>query len=286
MLTDQDRRSAWCVLVSSFSFASMAAVIKFIGPDLPNEMVVFFRNFFGLVALTPLLLRNGAAMKTKHWMFHVTRAIFGLTAMYCFFFTLTRMPLADAVLLNYTAPIFTPLIALWWLNEPVPGRVQWAVAVGFVGVVLILKPGHSMFTPVAFIGLASGVFAAFAMTTIRRMSSTEPALRIVFYFAVVGTIASAVPLTWTWQPVDISLVFPLTVIGVLATIGQLYLTKAYMLAPAARVGPLTYATVVISALYGWLFWEESPDVFSLLGAVLVFIGGALAIVRTWSFPFR
>lgn len=264
----------------------MSALIKFVSVAIPHEMTVFFRNFFGLVALTPLLFRESFEVRTQNASWHLSRAIFGLTAMYCFFFALGRMPLADAVLLNYTAPIFTPIIAIFLLREEVPAHVWWAIGVGFAGVVLILKPGHDLFTPVAFVGLASGLFAAFAMTTIRRMSVTEPTVRIVFYFAVVGTLASAVPLYWSWQSVDLSLVFPLTAIGVLATVGQLFLTKAYSIAPAARVGTLTYATVVFAALYGWAFWDEAPDIYTALGAVLVVAGGALAIGKVIPFPWR
>jgi drug/metabolite transporter (DMT)-like permease len=283
---DANRKSAYFVLVSSLAFASMAALIKSVSVSIPHEMTVFFRNFFGLVALTPLLFRENFEIRTKNTSWHLSRAVFGLTAMYCFFFALGRMPLADAVLLNYTAPIFTPIIALLMLREEVPTQVWWAIGVGFVGVVLILKPGHALFTPVAFVGLASGIFAAFAMTTIRRMSATEPTVRIVFYFALVGTLGSSLPLYWSWQSVDLALVFPLTAIGVLATIGQLFLTKAYTLAPAARVGSLTYTTVVFAALYGWLFWGEAPDWFTGLGALLVFVGGALAIGRIIPFPWR
>jgi drug/metabolite transporter (DMT)-like permease len=283
---DPNRKSAYFVLVSSLAFASMAALIKFVSVSIPHEMTVFFRNFFGLVALTPLLFRENFEIKTRNASWHLTRAVFGLTAMYCFFFALGRMPLAEAVLLNYTAPIFTPIIAILLLREEVPPHVWWAIAVGFVGVVLILKPGHELFTPVAFVGLASGVFAAFAMTTIRRMSATEPTVRIVFYFALVGTLGSSVPLLWSWQPVDLSLVFPLTAIGVLATVGQLFLTKAYSLAPAARVGSLTYGTVVFAALFGWMFWGEAPDWYTAIGALLVFVGGALAVGKIIPFPWR
>lgn len=284
-MPDQTRRSLLYTLVSSLAFASMAAVIKAMAPVLPTEMTVFFRNSFGLLAILPLVLREGVSLRTENFRWHVTRAVFGLIAMYCFFYTLGSMPLGDAVLLNYTAPLFTPLIALLWLREAVPVAVRIAITVGFIGVVLILKPGHDLFTPVALIGLVSGLFAAFAMTSIRRMAQTESALRIVFYFALVGTLLSAIPLLWHWQAMTWAAALPLISIGILASIGQLFLTKAYMGAPAARVGALTYLTVVIAALYGWLFWSEAPDIFSLLGAVLVFIGGALAI--GWlKIPFR
>jgi len=279
MSTDNFRRSAWCVLVSSLAFASMAAVIKHVAADMPTEMTVFFRNFFGLLALAPLLLRGGVPLKTEHPRWHIGRALFGVIAMYCFFYALGKLPLADAVLLNYTAPIFTPLIALFWLHERVSNNVRWAIAVGFVGVLLILKPGHDLFTPATLVGLASGLFAAFAMTSIRRMAKTEPAFRIVFYFAVIATVVSAVPLLWTWRNVAWLDLIPLAGLGVLASIGQLFLTKAYTLAPAARVGALTYATVVFAAALGWMFWGETLDLFSLAGALLVGAGGAMAMRR-------
>ena len=277
--SDHLQRSAWCVLGSSLAFASMAALIKHLAVAMPGEMLVFFRNFFGLLALTPLLLRGGVSLRTAHPGWHIGRALFGLTAMYCFFYALGKLPLADAVLLNYTAPLFTPLIAVVWLHERVPSNVRWAIAVGFVGVLLILKPGHDLFSAATLVGLASGVFAALAMTSIRRMARTESALRIVFYFAVMATAVSAVPLLWAWRAVAWAELIPLAGLGVLASIGQLFLTKAYTLAPAARVGALTYATVVFAAALGWLLWGETLDIFSLGGARVVGIGGAMAMRR-------
>lgn len=258
----------------------MGALIKHIAPTLPNEMLVFFRNFFGLIALLPFIYRTGVVqLRTEHLRWHLSRALFGVTAMYCFFYSLGHLPLADALLLNYTAPVFTPLIAAYWLRERLTAQLMWAAAIGCAGTVVILKPGHELFTPVAFIGLASGVFAALAMSSIRRMANTEPAVRIVFYFGVVATLVSAVPLLWAWQTPDVTTSAWLIVSGVLATVGQIFLTKAYSRAPAARVGPLTYVTVVFAAMYGWMFWGEAPDAWSISGAFLVALGGALAMRR-------
>lgn len=279
MPADHFHRSAWCVLVSSLAFAFMAAMIKHFAAAMPIEMMVFFRNVFGLIVLAPLLLRGRVSLKTENFRWHISRALFGVAAMYCFFYALGKLPLADAVLLNYTAPIFTPLIALLWLGERVPVNVRWAIAVGFVGVVLILKPGHDLFTPATLVGLASGFFAAFAMSSIRRMAQTEPPLRIVFYFSTIATGVSAIPLLRVWHNVAWLDLLPLTVLGVLASIGQLFLTKAYTLAPAARVGALTYATVVFAAVLGWMFWGETLDLFSLGGALLAGAGGAMAMRR-------
>jgi drug/metabolite transporter (DMT)-like permease len=280
MTHDHPLRGAGLVLVSSLAFASMGALVKHIAPMLPNEMLVFFRNLFGLIALMPFVYRFGIAqLRTENLRWHLSRALFGVTAMYCFFYALGHMPLADALLLNYTAPVFTPLIAAWWLRERLTRQLVWAAAIGLIGVMVILKPGHELFAPVALIGLASGFFAALAMSTIRRMAQTEPAVRIVFYFGVVATLVSAVPLLWAWQTPDVTTTLLLMGSGVLATVGQLFLTKAYSRAPAARVGPLTYATVIFAAIYGWMWWAETPDLWSLTGALLVALGGALSMRR-------
>lgn len=262
---------------SAFLFASMGACIKLLSATVPTETVVFFRNAVALLALIPWLVHAGlGALATRRLPMHLWRTAFGLTAMYCFFSVLAHMPLAEAVLLNFSAPLFTPVIARLWLDEPVPLQLYGAVGLGFLGIALILKPGLELFQPMGLIGLMSGLFAAIAVTGVRRMSFTEPIPRIVFYFSVFSTAVSAVPLSWHWHrpsPWELAL---LVLMGLLATGGQLLMTRAYALAPAARVGPLTYSSVVFAAAYGLMLWKEAPDAWSIGGAVLVAIAGMLA----------
>jgi drug/metabolite transporter (DMT)-like permease len=130
---------------------------------------------------------------------------------------------------------------------------------------------------VSLVGLASGVLAALAMVSIRRLTRSEPTLRIVFYFSVVCTAVSAVPLVWRWQSPEPGLWLMLLAVGVLASLAQSLLTRAYYYAPAAEVGPFTYSTVVFAAMLGWMFWGEIPDVPALAGAVLVILAGILTI---------
>lgn len=269
------------MLVSSFSFAVMGVAIKHIARELPNEMIVFFRSAIGLIALLPYLFRNGVPrLKTAHLHFHVTRGLVGLTAMYCFFYAIAHLPLAEAMLLNYSTPLFIPFIALLWLHEPTSPKAGRAIALGFIGVALILKPGVEMFRPAALVGVCSGLFAAFAMVNIRRLTRTEPTTRIVFYFSAIATIVSAVPLLWTWQTPSSGLWLPLIVMGIFATIAQLALTRAYALAPAAQVGPFIYATVVFAGLSGAVLWGERLDAFSIAGIGLVCIGSIGAMRHT------
>jgi len=272
------RRGAVLMVSAALLFAAMAAGIKFVSQSLPSEMVVFFRNLFGLLALAPWILRHGwLGIRTHRPWGQAARAGAGLAAMYCYFFALGRLPLAEAVLLNYSMPLFIPFIASWWLGERVAPKLWGAIAIGFLGIALILKPGLALFSPVSLIGLAAGILGATAMVGIRRLTHTEPAYRIVFYFSFLATIVSGVPLAWAWQTPRPELWAPLLAIGALATIAQVLMTRAYAEAPAAAVGPFIYSTVVFAALAGWGFWGERVDLISMVGAVFVCVAGVATI---------
>ena len=280
MPTDNLRRGAAYMAISALLFAGMGALVKFVSASLPNEMVVFFRSAMGLVVLLPWFWRECiAGIRTTLLPQHLARSAAGLGAMYCFFYAIAHLPLAEATLLNYSTPLFIPFIAAAWLGERIPRGLWQILIMGLLGVVLILKPGLALFAPAALVGLASGILAAFAMTGIRRLSKTKPVTRIVFYFTAFSTLVSAVPLLWRWQAPGPELWGALIAIGILATAAQLFLTRAYRCAPAAQVGPFTYMTVVFAATAGWLFWDEVPDVLSLLGALLVVAGGIFTIRR-------
>jgi len=269
------------MLSSALVFAIMGALVKTLSQSLSIEMVVFFRNVFALIFIIPwVCYRNPAGgIKTSKFYFHVLRSVAGLGAMYCYFYALAHMKLGEAVLLSYTTPLFIPIIAYLWIKESVPRKVIAAVIIGFAGIMLILKPGSGLFDPVAVIGLAAGILASFAMVTIRRMAPTEPPVRIVFYYTLMATVFSCVPLLWAWQTPGTTLWWILILTGLVAVSGQLLMTKAYNLAPAAQVGPFMYAVVVFATIMGFLFWGESLDILSLGGAVLVCLAGIMATLH-------
>ena len=259
-------------------FATMGVAVRFASAELPNEMVVFLRSFFGLIFLLPWIYHHKViSLATIRFYGHLSRSLAGLAAMYCFFYAIANLQLAEAILLNYTAPIFISVIALVWLGEKVSGKILLAIVTGFAGVCLILKPGYNVISQAAWIGLASGMLAALAMVSIRNLSTTEPTIRIVFYYSVITTVVSAIPLIWYWQTPDLQTLTIMVVAGLVASLGQLLLTYSYSHAPAARIGPYTYATVVFAAVYGWIFWSEKPDVLTLSGAVLVIFAGIIAL---------
>ena len=266
------------VLTSALLFAGVGAIVKVAAADLPIEVVVFFRNAVAMAFLLPWLLirHRNLSLKTSCPHMHLLRAVAGLGAMYCFFIALKLLRLADAMLLCYTLPIFIPIIEWFWLKEPVSRQTKIAVIVGFIGIALILKPGSGLFQAAGLVGLASGLLAALAMVGIRRMTVTEPVARVVFYFTTFGTLVSSVPLVWAWETPGGHLLWALCVMGILAIMAQMCLTKGYSLAPAGQVGPFNYGNVVFAALLGWLIWGETLDGLTLAGAILTCSAGIIA----------
>ena len=270
------------MLSASFTFAVLGALVKVVSVSLTNEMVVFFRNFCSLFFILPWIWysRPPGGVKTSYFPLHLLRSVAGLGGMYCFFYVIAHLQLSESFLLVSTAPLFIPVIAYFWLREPVMAKVRSAIIIGFIGIILILKPGMGVFRPIALIGLGAGILGATAMVSIRRMSASEPTIRIVFYFTVFGTLISAVPLAWSWQSPQPEIWWLLILMGLLASVGQFLLTKGYSLAPAAQVGPFTYGNVVFATFLGWMFWGEGLDFMTWVGAFLICIAGIITTRKT------
>jgi drug/metabolite transporter (DMT)-like permease len=276
--TDDLPRAALAMVGAALLFAAMGLAVKVAAAELPNSVVVFFRSAFGLLALLPWagrLLRAG--LGTTRPLEHVVRGLAGLGAMYCFFYALGRLPLAEAVLLNYSLPLFMPLVERWWLDEPFPSRLWAPLVVGFLGIALVLRPGPGVFRPAALVALAAALFASLAQVGVRRLTATDPPERIVLYFALISTAASALPLLSSWRPPRAGLWPTLVATGVLATGAQLLLTRAYSHARASRVGPFIYTSVVFAGALDWMFHGVVPNLLSLAGTAFVTLAGIMAL---------
>ncbi len=275
-------RAASFMVLATFAFAGMSACVQIASRSLPNAEVVFVRNFLGLVFLLPWLLYRGGfvALRTKHPIEHLIRSAAGLSSMYCYFYAIAHLPLADAVVLNYTVPLFFPLIESIWLREPMPSKLWWPLLLGFVGIVIVLKPGSDVFKPVALVGLLAGVLSAVAQTGVRRLTLTEPPTRIVFIFALLSSITSALPLPAVWVTPTTAMIGLFVLLGLCATIGQLSMTRAYSHAPASQVGAFAYTIVLFGALFDWIRTGTVPALSFVVGAILICGSGVLMLRMT------
>lgn len=265
------------MIAAAIAMAFVGVSVKWATHDLPTPVVVFFRNFFGLVVLVPWLVKpGGISARTARLPLHALRCAFGLCAMFAYFAALSALPLAQAVVLNFTSPLFIPFIARAWLGETLSRRVLASAAVGFLGILLIKSPQGAGVSGASLLALASAVFASFALVAMRKLTSTEPAGRIVLYFALGSTAGAAVPLAWSWQMPTAAQWAPLFLTGAAASLAQFLLSRGYARCPAAVAAVFQYLTVPTAALLGWMFWGERLGWVTVGGAGLICAAGIAA----------
>lgn len=259
-----------CLTFAAFLFSIMGVCIRYASHSVDNATIVFFRNFIGLFIFVPLLLNKGVSFfKTEKLWMHTWRSVVGLTAMYGFFYAIANLKLSNAMVFTYSSPIFIPLIAWLFLKEKITLSMLIAAGMGLIGVLCVAKPDSGMFNLMSGIGLGASFLAAMAFVTVRALTATEPPERIVFYFCLIGTLISMLPMFWLWRPYSLRELSLLIAAGLLANISQLFLSNAYKLAPAGQIGPVNYIAIIFAGIWGYLFWQELPDGLSLVGFSLI-----------------
>lgn len=260
-----------CLTCSALLFSIMGVCIRYASGSVDNFTIVFFRNVVGLFLFMPFILTKGIQhFKTEKLWMHTWRAIIGSIAMYGFFYAIAHLKLSNAMVFTYSAPIFIPLIAWLFLKEQVTASMIVAALIGFLGVLCVAKPDAGLFDLMSFVGLTASFMAALAFVTVRALTQTEPPERIVFYFCLIGTIISIIPMFWLWRPYTWTELTYLVVAGILANVSQIFLSYAYKLAPAGQIGPVNYIAIIFAGIWGYLFWNELPDFYSLIGLSLIF----------------
>lgn len=266
------------MVLAALLFALMSVMVKLLSHSLPNAMVVFLRSGLSLVVLLPPILRRGRGeLRTLHLREHIVRGSFGMAGMYCFFFVIAKLGLAEALLLNYSLPLFIPLVERVWLGEAVPRGIWRPIALGMLGLIFILKPGLGLFQPAALVGVMGALFAATAQVGVRRLTLTDSVTNIVFYFSLCSTVIALGPALFAWRTP--SLTSAPIIVGMVAagTVAQLLMTRAYQLAPAAQVGPFIYGSVAFAALFDWALFSRHPDGLSGVGTALLVAAGIMAL---------
>ncbi len=257
------------MVLSAFFLSLMSVMVKAGGVSIPPMEMVFIRSVLVFLITLGLVKRQGIPLWGNNKKLLLLRGFFGFFGLSAFFFTLTKIPIADSVTLQYTSPLFTALLAQPILNEKSTRR-QWGYFVlAFLGLLLIVRPGFSLQFFPALIGVGGAFFAALAYNTVRKLRHTDHPLTVVLYFPLVSSVL-AFPLTafhfvmpggWQW--------LLLLGIGICAFIAQLFMTRALHLDRAARVMNISYVGVVFSTLLGILFFSEIPDWRTLIGAGVI-----------------
>lgn len=262
-------RAAVLMLGSTLSFALMVLAIRYATATVPTTEIAFFRNVFGLIVLLPFVLRRGAGLpRTRHLGLYLARTSIGLAAMLCGFWAVGHLPLAQAISLSYATPLFVTIGAVLWLGETVRIRRWLAVAAGFIGVLVILRPGTG-FSPGMIVALLGALFAALVAIQIKQLSRFDPADTVVFYTYVFWVPMSLLPalLQWVW-PSPMAWLW-LVATGVMGTFGQLLWTRALALGEVSALQPISFVQLPVLVAFGWWLFGETVDAWTLAGAAIV-----------------
>lgn len=264
-------RAAALMLGSTMFFALMVVTIRLASQTLHTFEIAFFRNFFGLIAALPLLIRHGPGLlKTTQFPRYLFRCVIGICSMLAGFWAIGHLPLAQAVSLSYSTPLFVTLAAAALLNEQVRARRWTAVALGFLGVLIIVRPGTTEFSIGAVVAVLAAVLSSIVAIQIKQLSQTEPADRIVIYTTLLWVPMSLLPALAVWQwPQGITWLWVIAA-GIMGTGGHMLWTRALKLGEVSALTPISFMQLPIVALFGWWLFDESLDRWTLLGAAIIF----------------
>ena len=261
-----------CLTISALLFSVMGICIRYASHSIDNYTIVFFRNVVGLILFLPFIFRQGMGfVKTEKLWMHTWRSVVGLAAMYGFFYAIAHLKLSNAMVFTYSSPIFIPVIAWLFLKEKITIAMLCAAGLGFIGVFCVAKPDQGLLNWISVIGIASSLLASMAFVTVRALTQTEPPERIVFYFCLIGSALSVIPMFWMWRTYHVKELLFLIGAGILANVSQIFMSHAYRLAPAGQIAPVNYMAIIFAGVWGFLLWDEVPDLYSVIGFCIILL---------------
>jgi len=270
-------RGALWMTVAALLFAGAAAAVRALSATVHVFEISFARCLFGVLVMTPWLLRVGAAgVRTPRMRLYMARAVFSALAMFCWFGGLSLMPVADATAVSFTTPLFGAIAGVLFLREPSSGRMWITLALGFVGAMIMLRPGTGAFNPGALLVIGSGVLIAFSAMIMKETSRADSPDLSAFYQALLMAPICLVPalFVWTWPTApEVGLA---VAVGVFSTLAQRCVARAYVAADVSAVQPFDYTRLLWAVLLGLILFGELPDVWSGVGALVIFASSVIA----------
>jgi drug/metabolite transporter (DMT)-like permease len=275
------RRALPLVLLAGFFFSSLDSTAKYLVLDHPLFAVVWARYAGQMVVTTPIAWHRGGPgfWRTKHLGVQLARSFCLVIATTCFVAALRFLPLAEGTAIAFLAPMFAIALSHPVLGEMPTRERFWSAFAGFVGIVLIVRPGSAVFQPATALLVLAAIANAFYQLLTRKVPNDTPHTTL-FYSALVGTVMLSAALPFVDRPATFTLRdgFFFVLMGLLAGLGHGFLTGAFLRAPATLVAPFTYLQMIWSTAYGWLLFGHLPDALSALGmAVIVASGVALVL---------
>ncbi len=271
-------RGAVWVLLASAGFSLMASLVKLLGQTLDSFQIVFFRCVVGLAVMLPVVARMGPrVLRTDAPFIHLGRALAGLTAMSAGFYALSHLPLATATAITFTKPLFLIIVAALLLGERVGWRRLTATGTGFVGVLIMLRPGAGL-DPAMLAALLQALSIAMAVVMVKKLPAAESTATVLISFAVLSTLFSVGPALAVWRSPTPEEWLLAVAMGLLGTASQAAIVRGYRTGEATALAPFDYARLVFASLLGLVLFAELPDAWTWAG-VAVIMGSSLYIAR-------
>ena len=270
-------QGALWLVSGGFIFTSNSAMIRLLSTEIESVQTAFFRAFFSVLLLAPMMLTG----RVKPWQSqriqgHFWRTAMGTTSMVLGFYAVSMLPLADATALAFSQPLFSVVLAALVLREKVRWRRWSATIVGFIGVLVMVRPGSGSLQPGAAVALLNALASATSIRLVRRLSDSEKPLMILTQFALFSTLLLAGPAIWFWKwPSAWGWTLAIGV-SISATIGQYFWVQAFAVGEMSAVAPFDYLRLPFAVFVGWMIWSEMPVIWTYVGAAIV-IASALYI---------
>ena len=268
------------MLLSAFIGALNGAVAKILSVSMDPIEIVFYRNLLGVMIILYSLKKIPVSIDTSKLHLLFLRGIFGSLAMLLFFYTIAKIPLGEAVILNKTSPFFVTILAYYLMKETINIKTFIALVIGFIGVVLIIEPFGIEISMAHILGVLGGFFAAAAYATIKKIKDIYDARIIMLSFMGVGVVIPLLIFLFTPYAhfqihTDPILWILIVFMAILSTVSQWFLTRAYSLSAASIIGVISYTSIPFAIGFGVVLGDSIPDMYSFLGIALIVIGGIL-----------
>lgn len=268
------------MVASTAMLAAMHALVRFVSSDLHPFEIAFFRNCFGLLVILPILIRQGPnSLRTRQPKLQLLRGVIGLGAMLGWFYGLSVVPIAEATAISFSSAIFASLGALVFLGETLRLRRWTAIVIGFIGTLIVLRPGFGTLSLGALLVVFSSVCWGCSVVIVKRLAATDSAVSIVAWMSVMLTITSVVPAYFVWQWPNPEQLAWLLLLGLLGTLGHLAMVNAMKLAETTLILPLDYMRLIWTSLIGYWVFAESPDLWTWVGGSVIFASSAYITYR-------
>lgn len=268
------------MLAASFWFAAMASIVKHLTATTDPFMVVFFRSLFALVCTMPGIYIYGIKnIKTNHWKFYITRAITGTVGMVLIFVAISKLPLTSVTALTFTVPLITSVFAVIYLHEKLKSHNIIALIFGFIGILIILRPGTDTFQIASLLVLGAACCWSVSNILIKKLTKTDEPQVIVYLMIIIMTPASFLIALPKWEvPGTYDLIW-LFVLGFVSNQAQFALAHAYSRADMATVLPFDFSRLIFITILAYIFFNEIIDIYTIIGSIVIFYSGFYIVTK-------